>query len=389
MGFWRKFIHPKTEEDEYEPDEMGYLQKNREELDMRDPLVREQFAQNCLERMREASNEIDRLSQEYDTVTSYLTDMEEVDALPKEERKLLSDYASQMKLLRSKHDEYVLKEGTITEAEFKRIQMLEDQVVEGIKSLSEQEDYRKKVKQDLSRIDRERSAYSFRQHELSSALENMRGIAFISMAATVILILVLLAINLLLHFDVVVGYYITIAVVAIALTVIYVKYSEYRVEKRKVDGTINELILLENKVKIRYVNNKNLLDYLYTKYDVESAGELKDMYSRYIKEYEDRRNFENNEYEYNEMSAKFIKLLRNSRVKDPDVWLHQLDAVLDSREMVEIRHGLIGRRQKLRKQLEYNENVAMEASDSIKKLIHDYPSGAAAIMQMVDAYENK
>ena len=35
----------------------------------------------------------------------------------------------------------------------------------------------------------------------------------------------------------------------------------------KTEKGINKIILLKNTVNIRYVNNKNLLDYLYLKYD--------------------------------------------------------------------------------------------------------------------------
>ena len=74
------------------------------------------------------------------------------------------------------------------------------------------------------------------------------------------------------------------------------------------------------------------------------------------------------------------------RIKDPDVWVHQSDAIYDNREMVEVRHNLIGRRQKLRKQLEYNQEIASEARDEVKDVIKRYPEAADSLMETVNKY---
>ena len=150
---------------------------------------------------------------------------------------------------------------------------------------------------------------------------------------------------------------------------------------------INELILLENKVKIRYVNNKNLLDYLYEKYGVNSSAELSDLFERFKKERDDRRRFERNEMIYEDELERLIRTLRNMDIKTPEVWKNQFEAIYDSREMVEIRHRLIGRRQKLRKQMEYNEQIATEAGDEIKNLTATYPEAAGSILDLVSAFE--
>ena len=49
--------------------------------------------------------------------------------------------------------------------------------------------------------------------------------------------------------------------------------------------------MLQNRVKIRYVNNTNLLDYLYMKYQVSSGKELKVLWDKYKVEKEERRRY--------------------------------------------------------------------------------------------------
>lgn len=383
MGFFTKLFKKKTENDS----EWDRVVGERDELNMNDPYIREQYVISCLEQMHEASSEIDRINEEYSLVTTYLTDMEEIEAITGDEKTELIDIAKHLHDLRKAHDKYVLTPSTMTESEYNHMNVMADEVEEGLKRIEEEEDYKAKVKADLSRISRERDAYSMRRHELSGSIDNTRGVAFISLWASAILIAILFVLHVTLDIDVSIGYYIAVALVAVSITVIYLKYSDFVSEKKRVESTINELILLENKVKIRYVNNKNLLDYLYTKFDVKSAAELKSLYERFQKEKEARRNFERNEAIYEDELSRLIRRLKKQRINYPEVWINQSDAIYDSREMVEIRHRLIGRRQKLRKQLEYNEQIALEASDEVKDIMKEYPAAAPALLEIVEKYE--
>ena len=82
-----------------------------------------------------------------------------------------------------------------------------------------------------------------------------------------------------------------------------------------------------------------------------------------------------------------MKMLRKCRIQDPNIWLHQAEALIDNKEMVEIRHGLIIRRQKLRKQMEYNAKAAQEAQDEVKDIVNQYPEYAKRILELVSGYE--
>lgn len=385
MGLFSKIFKKNKENDGSAWDEIA---AGRADLDLSNPIVREQYVISCLEQMKDASSEIDRINAEYAVVTSYLMDMEEIEALPEDNKKELADIARRLKDLRKAHDKYVLTPSIMTEREYNHIDAMFDEVEEGIAKMKAEEEYRDKVKSDLKRIDREITAYRLRQREVRTAMENTRGIATISLVSSGVLVVILFLLQALLDLDVVLGYYIAVALIAVTMTVIYLKYNGFSTEKSKVDRGINELILLENKVKIRYVNNKNLLDYLYTKYEVASSAQLRDLFEKFLKEKEARRSFEKNEAAYEDEASKLLRRLRNLRIKDPEIWLHQSDALFDSREMVEIRHSLIGRRQKLRKQIEYNEQIAIEASDEVKEVIKDYPAARDSLLDLVNKYGN-
>lgn len=395
MGFLKDFLKPKTEyyDDEYDYDleyedpDWDRMAGDREPLDLNDANVQEQYVRSLLEQMKNASEEIDHLNREYNLVTGYLTDMEEVDDIPAKERTEIEKIANHIRQLRAEHDAYVQKESAMSDKEYKMVATYEDELKAACEKLEEEEEYKGKIKRDLSRLDKEKHAYGYRKRELELAIENSRGAAMITMGTAAALVIILFLMQIALKLDVTIGYYITIALVAVSLTMIYLRYTNYVSEKKRISNTINELIILENKVKIRYVNNKNLLDYLYIKYDVPDAWTLRDLYSRFEKERAAREKFEKNEVIYQEELAKLVRTLRKYGISDPEMWIHQVDAIVDSREMVESRHGYITRRQQLRKQMEYNQNLAKEASEAIKAVIKEHPDSAERIMKLVNIYE--
>ncbi len=394
MGFLKNLFSRKIEYDddyfdydsEYENPDWDRTDK-REPIDLSDVNMMEDYVRNCLSQISEASKEMDRLTKEYDAVSCQLKDLEEVEEIPVKDKAKIETLANDIRRLRKEHDAYVLKESAMTDREYKLVESIEDDIAEAVKKLEKEEDLRKRIKQDLRRLDREKHAYTYRKSELEQGLANLRGTAFVALGAAAVLVVILILLQTILKLDVTLGYFGAAMLLSIALTFIFVKFKDDTLEKVRVSNTINGLILLENKVKIRYVNNKNLLDYLYTKYDVPDAWTLRDLYDRFEKERSARERFQKNEKIYQEQLAGLVRELRKFNVSDPEVWIHQVDAIIDPKEMVETRHGLIMRRQKLRKQMEYNQDLASEASESVKHVIEEHPKYRDKILELINLYE--
>ena len=81
-----------------------------------------------------------------------------------------------------------------------------------------------------------------------------------------------------------------------------------------------------------------------------------------------------------------MQTLDAAGIRDTDVWTRQTGALLDPREMVEVRHSLIARRQKLREQLEYNKEVAENEGKRIKEMAAAFPEYSDEIAEMVKRY---
>lgn len=370
----------------YEP-EWEKESLKRDDIDMHDKKQREHYVKACLEQMSDASKELDTLGGEYNLVTSYLTDMEEIEAQPEEVKEQLKSYAS--KILEIENHKLKLNEKRyiIKPEDYARMERIAQYMPDGYKKLKEAEDYQVLVKKDMGRLEGEKHAYYFRKNELRNAMKNMKGATAICVGSMAFLIILLAAIGSAWQLDVSLGYAIAVLVAASALVLVYVKFHESQRELTKVERGINKLVLLQNTIKIRYVNNTNLLEYLYVKYDVNSSNELKKLWDKYLEENAHREKEKQMQQDMDLNQAALVAILRRCNLSDPGIWIHQAQALIDSKEMVEIRHGLIIRRQKLRKQMEYNAKIAQEAQDEVKDIVDSYPEYAQRILDMVSDYE--
>ena len=386
MKWWKKLFGRKSKEEYIEDwEEIVYARDN---VNFKDEEQRSRYIESCLEQMEEATREIDLLTGEYSRVTAYLTDMEEIEALPEEEREEVNRMAGKLMVLEQERARYRGKKNRMNDSEYYRIRNQESEVEAGIQKLVQTEQQAGLIKQDLQRLRSERHAYAYRKAELENMMANFRGMAVIFLTALTICFLMLMVLQFAFEMNTYVGYFIAVMAAAIAVTVLFVKYIDADKELLRVEKAINKLIQLQNKVKIRYVNNSQLLDYLYIKYNTESASALQKSWKKYLQEKEERKQLAEAEAKTEYYQKQLVAKLSCYRVTDPGRWINQVSALLDKKEMVEIRHDLIVRRQALRKKMDYNNDVADTANREIMSVAEQYPMYAKEIMDVVSKFNH-
>ncbi len=390
MGFIKKLLDRfRRDYDEYDEEEWEE-EEAPQEIDFNNREQRNDFVRNCLEKMADATKELENLNFEYNMVTSYLKDMEEIEALPPEESEQLKDCARRVSLLQERKTDFMGRPHRITDEKYRMVERMEDQIEEGYEKITDAENYQELIRKDLTRLEGEKHAYLYRKNEVMRLISDTKGMAIICVTALGLCVLLLLFLQFFLEMDTQLGYLLTAGAAAIGITLIYVRHMDARRELKRVETGINRIILLQNKVKIRYVNNTNLLEYLYMKYGVSSARELTQLWENYKLEKEERENFRRAELDLDYNEQELLQILKCYQIQDPAIWLHQTEAILEPREMVEIRHNLIIRRQSLRRRMDYNKEVVAGTSQrDIKALVERYPKYAKEIMATVEEYEQK
>lgn len=387
FDFFKKIFTPKNRRKAQEG-EWENLVNARAGVDFEQEEERSRYVTDCLEQIAEVSRELEMLQGEYSRVTAYLTDLEELEALPEQEKESLEIIARKLQNMEREYEDFTHRKNRMDDAVYYQFKNRETELEEGIKKIRKTENYGVLVKQDMQRLEGERLAYEYRKNELHGMMENLRGMAVIFLTALVICLGLLAALQFGLHMQTQVGYFIAVLAAALALTILAVKYMDADREMARVLRDARRLVKLQNKVKIRYVNNKNLLDYYYIKYDVDSGKKLEKLYHQYLEEKEQRKQFAETEARREYYHKQLLAQLGRYRIRYPDQLSGNVTVILDHREQVERRHELILRRQSLRKQMDYNNTVAGEAKQEIKDIVMAYPRYAAEITEMVDRYDS-
>ncbi len=388
---WNKWFPSDYDEDEEEWDERS-LEADKPASErgagyFNDPDTRTVYVLEALQQMSEAAGKVEQYKSEYDAITSLLTDMEEIDSLVGDLRGNITAQAERIEKLEKERRQAFADAGRLDENRVSLIKRYEDGIPAAIEKMKEAEKYRRLVKMDLRKMEAEKASCRYQMREAIITVSNCRGVALITAIAVVFAIALLAVLQYGFAMDVSWGYMLTGGAGAIALTVMFVKYQDAVREIKQLEKARDKIIVLHNTVKIRYVNNTNLLSYMYNKYDVDSSKDLEADWADYIDvmnaRVKDERLREDLEYYYD----KLTETLRSCGIQDPEIWTRQVRALIDPREMVEVRHALIGRRGKLREHLEYNKQISGRAQDKIKDLVMAYPQYADEIEGIVSRYD--
>lgn len=344
---------------------------------------RRKFVSSSLLQMKELSTDIDNLQSEYNIVTEYLNDCDELDRIPEEIRRPLRENVEEILRIREDKKKYFAEEPKMDDILYDKMDRLSEEMPEAYNKVKDTEDFQHMIKSDLKKVEGEKQAYIYRRNEMNRFFKNISGILVISTIAAFICFSLLAFLGLYLEMSVKLGFLLTVTILIAVYSILFLKGNEYKKEAVKIEKTIIKLIQLQNSVKIRLVNNTNLLDYLYIKYDIYSSDELKADYDVYLEEKSRREQYERASRDLPLAKRELLQRLNKLPIKDPIYWVHTPEAVIDKNERIEIRHELILRRQNLRSQIDENTKSAEGLKNDLKTLIEKYPKYSVELMEMM------
>ena len=358
----------------------------RDSVNMRSKNQRERYIENCCEQMIEADKEIERSRMEYRLVTEYLTDIEVIEALPNDSKRRLSKIAEKINNLSEQNRANTKSLGLISEERYRILLKNEVQVPDDINNMKKNEEFKELVRQDLQKLEGEKAVSDFKIRELRSTMRNMKNMVVITFVFGVVLVIMLSILEFVLLMHAEVGFLATAFLAVGAFIYEYLTYSKSVRELERTERYLNAVISELNKVKIRFVNTSNLLEYEYMKYSVNASDELAYQWDCYIEEKKARQAMERADSALSAERTALLKELRNIRIKDPAIWLNRCDALVNPGEMVEVRHELFERRSSLRKRIEYNTETRDISRDEINSIVKEYPEYGQEVLNIVSSY---
>ena len=367
------------------------MQKKRKRREQRvyqgRPEQRTDFVASCLERMYEGAREVEKLKEEYAEVTAELSDMDTLRMADSAERERLAGCAARVIECEQQIVDASSRKNKMNDQVFSRMERFEGGFLEAIRKFDDTEDYHKRIKNDLRRLDNERNAYYIRQDDLERTMSATRDTSILCLVALCAVLVVLFLLNRILSLNVTYGYMAALLLAAVAVVALYYRNSNAARELRVTESAINKIINLQNTVKIRYVNNRNLLDYYCMKYGVERSSDLKKLVKQFEKEKNERDRLTDTEQTLLRTQAELSDALAGLSLQHPALFMRMPDILAFPEEESRYRHELLARRMKLRDRMDYNlEEVIGSSKAEIKRFAETYPVFADDITAQVDAF---
>lgn len=344
-------------------------------------------ALRCCEQMIQLSKELEETKKEYKLVTDYLNDIQILEEIPEQEFEELQGTAQSILGLDQARDEFTNRKKRISDAQFAQMEQMEPDMPRNIRQMQANESYQSMIKRDMDNLEGEKSEWSYYLASLT------REQKLLKIGLCLLLPVFLVGVGILEYFqyalyrDVLLISMIFISVCGAAGCACLLRMQNNRRELVRANASINRAITLSNQMKAKYVNVTNAVDYACEKFHVRNSMELNYQWEQYmeaVKELE-AANRTNEDLEY--FSRKLIRELKAYQLYDAAIWVHQVSALVDKKEMVEVKHYLLVRRQKLRGSLEQQVADIQDAKQQMLTLVRqekEYKKEIMEVLQSID-----
>lgn len=383
MWFFKRRKKEKTLEKKF--DELSH--EVLTEQDKKNPKKIEQFVVEHLKQMLEVTKEIEEEKAEYKMITSYLNDIHTIEELPEEEHEKVVDIAQNVVSLNKARYEFLHAEKKISDVQYVQMQQEEKEIPNAIKRLKENEKYLAKIKQDLKYLEREKEEWFFYKEDLRREQKSLQNIIYAAagfLASAAVLFLIL---QFVLELPMKLAWTILLFAAVMTICTLYLKILNVQSEYQRAETNANRAIVLQNKVKLKYVNIQNAVDYACEKYHVTSASDLNKTWEAYMEAIKQREKFEKNSDDLEYYTTRLIRELTKYRLYDARVWIPQAQALVDHKEMVEITHSLITRRQKLRSRMEHGMELVKAQREEVQKMMQNVKAMKPEIQEIIDSID--
>ncbi len=346
-----------------------------------------QDIKSCCEQMIEAARELKEEQDEYRVVTDYLKDIQLLEELEEDEYAEIRNAAEKLRNLDRARNEYQNSERRISDVQFIQMQQEEDRIPDAILRLQSNESYQASIKRDMNRLEGEKTEWQYNKLELLRQQKLLRGASFALLGIFAMCVAILFVLQTGFRQDTKIAWLVILFLAAVCGVGIFIKMSLNETEIRQSEVNMNYAIELLNKITFKYVNITNAVDYAREKYHVKNSYELNYLWEQYLCEVREREKFKQTNEDLQYFNTKLVRLLKRYRLYDAQVWVNQTSALVDKKEMVEVKHSLIVRRQRLRSRMEINVRNLKDLRNRIDKMLTKQNMYTPEIRDIIDSID--
>lgn len=375
--------------DDFDPDNItknGPLIGDLSKIEFDVPEDHEGYIRKSCDNISQAKAAIESAKNEYSEVNSYLLDVQTIEEMPSEDKEDLTECAEHLLELKSDLDTLEKKKSDITGLQFRLIEKNEASVSRDLKQLKSEEKYLNTIKNDLRLLKGEHDKLIREEKDERERRRFLRNMSLIGGLIIIILFILYFVLYFMYEAEVMTPFILTAGGALLIAVYLLIESDRNKKNIKLVAAKINKTIGISNTVKIKYVNETNSVDFIRDRYGVNNSGELEYRLTQYndMKENEERRKKTSITYDNN--SARLSAILGAAGLHDPDIWIYQANAIVDHKDMVEIRHRLNTRRARIRTGIENNEKTIELETEKIHRFRDHFPDEKGMVADIMDDY---
>lgn len=354
-----------------------------------DPEVRQAFYKECSELIEEAMLQSEQAKNEYGLVTAYLSDVQKLELISGESKLEIEEAAKSLLALEGAKERLEKQEPSISEAQRAFFAQHEEELSDTIQWLRGEEEYQRNIEGKMKYLAGEKAVYVMEHEDCINRNAFLKKMVIgISMGVFLFLFL-FLWIGSVTGKDLRIPFLLTVigGLVFAMYAMITTRKNVYNM--KVADIKRNKVIEIENKIKLRYVNCTWGIEYAYEKYHTTSSMHLETMWKEYLRIKAEEERQRRNDRQREVYRSTIIRELRRYGVADAGIWVLQPQALIDEKEMVEVRHSLNVRRQKLRDHIDYNAKQKEKNEAAILKFASEHPEYADEVKGLMTRYRLK
>lgn len=338
------------------------------------------------EKLIDATYQIEDQRLEYDALGAYYDDISLIEQMPENMRRELDDIARKIEFLEKNQEEFKQLKVKLSDDKYRMIAKYEREIPDLMRKLAEQETRNAAIKRDMQHLENEKDTQDYYTSEAEGRQDYLRSIAISVTIMGLITFGVIFWMYTIYVFAIEVACMVVLFVITLVFVLLYLGYRHESYEIKLAQAKKQRAITLLNKVKLKYVNSTSTLEYIYAKYQIRSLKELEMLWEQYNILLSETRKFQQSIGDMRVFFDEMERVLRDANVKDPYIWTQQTRALLDDREMVEVKHSLNVRRQALRSRMEENEAIKQRCLDTMKGMVVREPALMENIRDILSAY---
>lgn len=329
---------------------------------------REYLIMDRCEEILEMLERVEQSRKEYQVVTDQLLDMELMEALGEHDKREIIETARAVTDAEIKRDEAMKKESKISKEQFRMIQEKEDQIFDSLKKLEENETYQKAVKRDMNTLEGEKSVWMREREDLHSEKERYRVLPIICLVVYAVLMITLVFVSFSFEVNMTMGYLLVSFAAALLVAWLVYQMSTFHRRQKQVEKNLNYTIDLLNKAKFKYVHVTAAVDYAYEKYQVNSSHELLYLWEQYQETVRDKERYRQAKTDLEHYSFQLVKILSSYQFRQPEIWISELEVLVNKDRMEEKKKSINQRRSKLRSIIDYSMEMIRNSREDIARM---------------------